>query len=265
MEAQALDAAVGAARGDHPLGRERWRRLASRQEVAELAVLDHARGELIATGRVVEKLERARAAGHAAEQAEVLRTPHVAQVRREPQIDPTGVGRDLRVGLDGTVTLERVAHHLLSELIEPGARHRGDDGTTRRDRQRNRTNAVAWQPCTISNTDASRPARRPQARRACALGIFPASPIVPSGRRMLAARRVLALRCGVATLPRSARRRPRRPWVPITMRSAWVALAVRRIASAGIAVGDGECAERGGAPWFDPLLSLNNNPTRRRS
>jgi hypothetical protein len=140
--------------------------------VAELAVLDDARGELIATGRVVEKLERARTAAHAAEQAEVLRSPHVAQVRCEPQIDATGVGRDLRVGLDSAVTLERVAHHLLAELIEPGARHRGDDGTTRRESQRNRTNAVVWQCCTLSNTDASRPGSAPTSSPTLCVGIW---------------------------------------------------------------------------------------------
>ena len=48
----------------------------------------------------------------------------------DPQVDPARVGRNLRISLDNTSRLERSAHHLLTELIEPVAHHRAHPRTT---------------------------------------------------------------------------------------------------------------------------------------
>jgi len=68
--------------------------------VAELAVLGQAVGEIIAARRVVEELQRARSGGNAPEKAEVARDRLTGWIGHEPKVDPSGVGRDLRVGLD---------------------------------------------------------------------------------------------------------------------------------------------------------------------
>src|SRR3954451_3642397 len=87
------------------------------QVEAELALLDQARDELVDARWVVEQLERARAAGDPAEQAEVLGERRACVPEHEPEVDPAGLGGHLRVGLDDAVALERGADHLLAELI----------------------------------------------------------------------------------------------------------------------------------------------------
>jgi len=95
-------------------------------------VLDQAARELVAARRVVEELERAWAGGDPPEQSEAVRHRREGRVGSEPQIDPAGVGRDLGVGLDRATPRDRGANHLLAELIEPRARHRGENAMTPR-------------------------------------------------------------------------------------------------------------------------------------
>jgi hypothetical protein len=98
--------------------------------VAELAVLDQAVGEIIAARRVVEELQRARPGGYAPEEAEVAGDWLAGWIGHEPEVDPPGVGRDLRVGLDRAARCDRGTHHLLSKLVEarPHPGERGEHG-----------------------------------------------------------------------------------------------------------------------------------------
>jgi hypothetical protein len=96
-------------------------------------MLDQAGGELVAARRVVEELERTRTARDAPQHTEVIGHRAARRIGHEPEVDPAGIGGDLRVGLDGTAGLERGADHLLAELIEPGAHLRGDHGMPQRE------------------------------------------------------------------------------------------------------------------------------------
>ena len=111
-------------------GGNRRKCLAPRQEMPELAVLDQAPGKLVATGRIVEELERDRAAGDAPQETEMLGRRRAHLVGCDPDIDATRVGRNLCVRLHGAVAFEQIANHLLAEPIVPRTHHRGDHRTT---------------------------------------------------------------------------------------------------------------------------------------
>jgi hypothetical protein len=95
--------------------------------VAELAVLDQAIGEALAARRVVEELQRARTGGDAPEETEVVGDRPAGWIGHEPEIDPSGVGRDFCVGLDRATGCNCGTHQLLSELVKARS-HPGEQG-----------------------------------------------------------------------------------------------------------------------------------------